>query len=65
MRRLPNWDSFVNLKTLFHQLLIDMPYMHGVGRTNAWMVSSGELRAKKELSISILAQILVISGDQQ
>ena len=29
MRRLPNWDSFVNLKTLFHQLLIDMPYMHG------------------------------------
>ena len=29
MRRLTNWDSFVNLKTLFHQLLIDMPYTYG------------------------------------
>ena len=31
MQRLTNWDSFVNVKTLFHQLLIDMPYMHGDG----------------------------------
>ena len=29
---LTNWDSFDNLKSLFHQLLIDMPYMHGMVR---------------------------------
>ena len=28
--RPPINDSFFNLKTLFNQLLIDMPYMHGV-----------------------------------
>ena len=27
MQGLTNWDSFVNLKTLFHQLKIDMPYI--------------------------------------
>ena len=30
VHRLTNWDSFVHLKTLFHQLLNDMAYMHCV-----------------------------------
>ena len=47
VRRLSNWDSFVNLKTLFHQLVIDMPYMHGVDlldflKSRDWQIHSGK-----------------------